>query len=90
MWFLATKVIVNNDTNQGFAKFCQNSAKKIIKNIAFQVHKLATTLPTKKGPQYFKYKIQMMQSPQKYFYDIICNPDISYQMIFHRYCITIV
>ena len=90
MWFLATKVIVNNDTKQGFAKFCQNSAKKIIKNIAFQVHKLATTLPTKKGPQYFKYKIQMTQSPQKYFYDIISNPDISYQMIFHRYCITIV
>ena len=68
MWFLATKVIVNNDTNQGFAKFCQNGAKKIIKNIAFQVHKLATTLPSKKGRQYLKYKIEMMKTPPKTFF----------------------
>ena len=71
MWFLATKVIVNNDTNQGFAKFCQNGAKKIIKNIAFQVHKLATTLPSKKGRQYLKYKIEMIQTPPKTFDNII-------------------
>ena len=61
MWFLATKVIVNKDTSLGFAKFCQNSTKKIIKNIAFQVHKLATTLQNEKRAVVFQ--IQNIWTP---------------------------